>query len=1232
MGFQWTPEQEKVITLRDRNLLVSAAAGSGKTAVLVERICRRVMDREHPCNIDELLVVTFTKAAAAEMRGRIAESLERRLEAEPDNTHLQKQVVLSRNAQITTIDGFCLNLLKEHFYLLDMEPGFQVMDENEKKLLMEDVFNQVVNEYYKQRTPEFISFVENYCTGKKDEELAQFVFSMYQNATSHPWPKKWLRECVEGYQDEGIEEHPLICAVLQETKQILQNLVDELAEMNGEVATIPELEKLYLDLTKIKEDILELKKKETFADLGKGIRDFTFVNMPRISSKDEAVLEVKEAAKEIRERTKKQIQGLAAGYFSTKAENLGLEGKRIYPMIKVLCDLTENFMDAFDVAKRKKNRVDFNDVEHLALSILIDEVGTETTFAEEYKKQYKEIMIDEYQDSNLLQEYILTAISTCSEGKNNLFMVGDVKQSIYRFRLARPDMFVEKYNRYTLQDSQEQKILLDANFRSRAQVLEFANDVFGSLMQADLGDIAYDEAATLKVGAQYLKEEEERFRAEVLLVDGESFEDTEYTKEKAESLAIAARILKEVREGIVTDKVTGELRPTRYEDIVVLSRSTVWWDTLKEVLSGQGIPAIITGNTGYFDSIEIITILAFLQVVDNRMQDIPLVTVLTSSIGGLDKEALAIIKNKYPSEKFCKACVLFSQDDGNVKNKDEEQIKTKLNKLFRLVDDFKRRAGYEPVYELLEEIYEETGFYYQMGVLSQGNVRMQNLDMLIEKAYNFENSSYHGLYHFLRYISKIRKYEIDFPISGDNMDLNAVRIMTIHKSKGLEFPVVIVSALSRQFNTSDTKARLITHPEYGAAMEIADGIRRTRRQGFFKQAMKGMVHKENLAEEIRVLYVALTRAKEKLILTGTVKNKESVEEIFKNYEKKTRTLSYTDKLRGRSYLDWILKILASLRKKYDIQITDYQKLNLELTIQTLNKVDNEPWFLIKENELFKDQKEKPDGEDECAKKEIIDDIQQQFSFVYSYEDARKVPLKMSVSDIKHHVMEEIFLAEENKVEEIVPEFLVEEKEKRIPVFLKGEITPEENPGALRGTAFHRVMECIRFEEDKWIELGKRDTRKDLDEEIRSELDRQLSEGLITPEIANLIYIGKISNFILSPLFAELHEAAKVGTLKKEQPFVMGISPAEAGIELPQQMKEQPTVLVQGIIDVFYEKDGKITLLDYKTDKVKTGEELILRYKKQMELYKDAICRATGKEVDRIVLYSFSLEETIDVKL
>ncbi len=1230
MGFNWTAEQEKVITLRDRNLLVSAAAGSGKTAVLVERICMRVMDREHPCNIDELLVVTFTKAAAAEMRGRIADSLEKRLEADPENTHLQKQVVLSRNAQITTIDGFCLNLLKEHFYLLDMEPGFQVMDENEKKLLMEDVFNQVVNEYYKKRTPEFISFVENYCTGKKDEELAEFVFSMYQNASSHPWPKHWLKECIEGYQDESVENHPLLHAVWQETKQILQDLADELAEINDEVATIPELEKLYLDLTNIREDVLAVRNKETFAELGEAVRNFNFATMPRISSKDESVLEVKEAAKKVRDLTKKQIQGLAAGYFSSKAENLVTEEKLAYPMMKVLCDLTMSFMDAFGEAKRKKNRVDFNDVEHLALSILVDQEGRETAFARECQKQYKEIMIDEYQDSNLLQEYILTAISTCSEGKNNIFMVGDVKQSIYRFRLARPDMFVDKYNRYTLENSKEQKVLLDANFRSRFQVLDFSNDVFRSLMQADLGDISYDKAAELKIGARYSEEEKERFKTEVLLVDEASFEETDYTKEKAESLAIAARILKEVREGMVTDKETGKLRPARFEDIVVLSRSTVWWDTLKEVLAQQNIPAIITGNTGYFDSIEIITILAFLQVIDNRMQDIPLVTVLTSPIGGLNKEDLAVIKNKYPREKYCKACVLFSEEEENGLNSRRKEIKSKLNKIFGLIDDLKRRAGYEPVYELLEEIYEETGFYYQMGVLPQGHIRMQNLDMLIEKAYSFENSSYHGLYHFLRYISKIRKYEIDFPISGDNLDLNAVRIMTIHKSKGLEFPVVIVSALSRQFNTSDTKARLITHPEYGAALEITDGIRRTRRQGFFKQAMKGMVHKENLAEEIRVLYVALTRAKEQLILTGVVKNQDAVEEVFRSYEHKSGVLSYTDKLRGKSYLEWLLKILAPLQNKYDIQLTTFDKLNEELIIEKMIKTDKTPWFI--EGDNGNSNKEYPVKADKAVVDEMQKDIKQQFSYIYAYEDARRVPLKMSVSDIKHHVMEEIFLTDENRVEEIVPEFLVEDKEKRVPVFLQGEAAPDENPGALRGTAFHRVMECMRFEENKWIELGSRETRKDLDAEVLAELERQLSEGLITPEIARLIYIGKISNFITSSLFAELHEAAQKGLLRKEQPFVMGISPFEAGIELPETVKEQPTVLVQGIIDVFYEKEGKITLLDYKTDKVKTGEELILRYKKQMELYKEAIMRATGKEVNRIVLYSFSLEETIDVEV
>ena len=850
--------------------------------------------------------------------------------------------------------------------------------------------------------------------------------------------------------------------------------------------------------------------------------------------------------------------------------------------------------------------------------------GEVTPVAVECQKQFKEIMIDEYQDSNLLQEYILTAISTCGSGNNNIFMVGDVKQSIYRFRLARPDMFVEKYNRYTLEPSKEQKILLDKNFRSRTEVLDFSNDVFRSLMQADFGDIAYDSHAELKCGADYPAAEGDAFKAELLLVDEATFDKKEYAKEKAEALAIAARILKEVREGMVTDKVTKKLRPTRFSDIVVLSRSTVWWDTLKEVLAQQKIPAIITGNAGYFDSLEIIVILAFLQVLDNRMQDVPLTTVLTSCLGGLEKEELAVIKSKYPNVQFSKACILFAKESDQILNVEECEIKSKLNKVFSIIDEFKHRSTYKPVHELLEDIYEETDFYYQMGVLPQGNIRMQNLDVLIEKAYVFENSSYHGLYHFLRYMGKIQKYEIDFPISGDSVDLNAVRIMTIHKSKGLEFPVVIVSALSRQFNMMDTRARLVTHPEYGAALELTDGFKRIRRQGFFKQAIKAMVKKENLAEEIRVLYVALTRAKEKLILMGMIKKRDHAEAELESYERKTKPLTYTDKVQGVSYMDWLLKAVAPLQRKYIVKFWEFDKLNRDLIIEKAISTEQLPWFL--------NMKKQPEKEDVSTQiSTLSEEIHKQFSFVYPYEEAGKVPLKMSVSDIKHHVMEQIFLTDENKVEEIVPDFLVEEREKKVPQFIRTSTEKKENPGALRGTAFHRVLECMDFSDKRWMDLAQYDSRDKLDEAVEAELSRQLTEGLITQDMAERIYIGKISNFIQSPLFAQLHEAAKNQMLRKEQPFVMGITAKEAGMDLEQECI-QPTVLVQGIIDVFYEENGKITLLDYKTDKVQSGEELILRYKKQMELYSEAIFRATGKAVERIVLYSFSLEETIDVKL
>lgn len=1213
MDVKWTSEQKKVIDLRDRDILVSAAAGSGKTAVLVERIVNRICVDNPPVDIDRMLVVTFTKAAAAEMRERVSRAIDSLKEQKPDDENLQRQSTLVHNALITTIDSFCLFVVQNNFAQLDLDPDFRIGDQAELKLMLKDALAQVFEDNYAREDNEaFINLIDTYSKGRNDSAVRQMVEDIYYKAGSSSWPRKWMNSLLRLYDIKSakqLEDSEIIKEIVDYSRVLLEEAVQELTMAKDLASATPGIEKYALTLT---EDIA----------LFDGITDVTgYVGMQEFLNKISfgriAVIrkfdgdeKKKERVKSMRDAAKKTVDGIKQKYFGMSTKLMYEQLERQRPFVKELIRLSLEFYDAMEAVKTRKRVFDFSDIEHFALRILVDEQTLEPTeTAREFSKHFEEIMIDEYQDSNQVQEDILTAISREHQGVGNMFMVGDVKQSIYRFRMARPELFMEKYNTYTSDDSGHQRIDLHKNFRSRDEVLDFTNDIFYKIMAADLGNVQYDDDAALYPGASY---PEETMRPELLLVDykdeelSEIIEDEDGDKVQIEALLIANRIRSLMENGMVTDKKTGQLRAVQYRDIVILSRSVATWgNTVAAVLKDCDIPAHVESNTGYFSSYEIQVILSMLRILDNPLQDIPMAAVLASPIVGMDDEELAQIRSAFKGVSFAQAALsAMAGEDGY----EDEKLKA-----FALVFERLRGAVADtPIHELLYMMLDETGFYRYASAMPAGKRRRQNIDMLIEMAAAYEKTSYKGLFHFVRYIDIQQKYEIDYgeaDTAGENDDV--VRIMTIHKSKGLEFPVVFVSGLGKGFNTQDTKSDLVIHEKLGLGLVEKTKSPRTKRPSLIRNEIESRIKRENLGEELRVLYVALTRAKEKIILTGGLSNAQKSFEKYRGNVNANQPISFGQREGAGCYLDWIIPAMLSYPDKYTVSTVDAAEFAAR-TAMDMAANDISKMQLVKQISRA----------DETKVKKLTEG----FDFEYAYASDITKKSKYSVSELKHDSMVEKYDSTEREAER--PKFLLEEKETYVPDFARdddeaGGASNESkepknaagvNQGALRGTAVHRVMECLDFKS-----LCDIDTKDHVAVSafVKKSMDEMLKKGLITDDMYRLTRPKLIEQFISSDVAARMAQADKRGDLYKEKPFVM----------------DYEGVLVQGIIDVFWLENDKIVLLDYKTDRVNAAKELIDRYSTQLKLYADALGRifsTDGKSIqaDERLIYSFSLQQTI----
>ena len=1258
MAVKFTAEQQKVIDLQGCNILVSAAAGSGKTAVLTERIVKKVCDERHPVDIDRLLIVTFTNAAAAEMRERIGAGIAARLAENPGSGHIQRQATLLHNAQITTIDSFCLFLLRNHFNEIGLDPAFRIADEGEIRLMQQDVLKELLEDAYAAGEESFHRCVEYFCPGGRESALEQHILKLSRYADSFPWPEEWLEERKRDYEDADVE-------AVNGSRYGRYLIAHLQAMVRGWVQKLERVQRLclepdgpYMFGELVEKEILALEELEGCQSLEAFAARLPAVNFGRLSSKkDGSVSPVKrELAGELRAEVKKSVQGMAEKFFKTPLELAVKQGLECREPVSALIGLVLDFYRRMAEKKREKKVIDFSDMEHFALNILLTRQEGKVVpsrVALEYRQHFAEILIDEYQDSNLVQEYLLKAVSGEEEGQFNRFMVGDVKQSIYKFRLARPELFLEKYHGYTPclpeeeSDSVEggscQRIDLARNFRSRRQVVDAVNDVFSRLMSTEAGGIAYDERAALYPGAVY--PENTGNESEFLLIEKPS-KDSELNEKQAEARAIAAKI-KELRTGFtVTDRAGGELRPVRYSDMVILLRTNSGWDEeFKAVLEEEGIPVYITSRTGYFGASEVQELLQVLRVLDNPRQDIPLFGMMKSVFGGFTEEEIALIRSRrrdctlyeaaaeygtvqpvrelvFPEEagrgepellaaeypgrqsgepgeeaawsehsadgaKHSADGAKHSADGAEEMQPPKDSLCEKTARFLTMLEEYRRCTVYMPVRELLTKLVTDFDYLNYVTALPAGGKRRANVEMLFARASDFEKTSYFGLFHFVRYMEQLEKYDVDYG-EAELLDENAdvVRIMSIHRSKGLEFPVTFVCGLSKRFNMQDANQSLILDMDFGLATDYVDPGKRVRNKTLRRNVLSRKLREDSLAEELRVLYVALTRAREKLILTATLENAAERWEIMR--ENAGQRLLYPDFMESGGYLEFLLPILG--------------QTSFQVTVLGEEELIREEW---KEQFELHDRRQLLEEAERFGDSEALKALQERLGARYAYENLAGLYTKTTVSELKIAAMAD-------KDEAAFHTFEAKEIQPYIPSFRREE---EKVSGTVRGNAYHRVMELLNLSDLLKKPEGMRE------EYLKEFLQKETESRRLKQEYAQAVNGKKLLRFLESDLAGRMGRAQEAGRLYREQPFVMGVEASRLGAEFPGGEH----VLIQGIIDVFFEEEDGLVLLDYKTDSVSSMKELWNRYETQLDYYGEALERLMGRPVKEKILYSFHLE-------
>lgn len=1346
MANRWTPEQLEAITQRDCNLLVAAAAGAGKTAVLVERIIRKITDDEKPVDIDKLLVVTFTNAAATEMRERIGNALSDALEANPSSVNLQKQMTLLDRASIMTLHSFCLEVIKSNFHRIDLDPLFRISDETESTLMKLDALEELFEEKYENEEPnsEFFKLVDSYGRGRDDNTLREIILTLHRFTRSHPWPEQWLAHQAEAYNlaaSACLSSTPWARVLLKSAAAELQGLtalLEKAASLASRAQGLqPYCGVLEADLEKLNE-LLRLcetansdpavhssDKAPVNANQVDPIWDalyaafssFEPARLPRCGK--DADTSAQDEVKAARNQMKEKIKKLLESGFNTTSSEIKADLIKIYPQLKYLSQMVSEFELLYQKKKKSKGLLDFNDLEHYCLNILIAD-DCPTAVAESLRERYDELLVDEYQDSNLIQELILGTVSGNQTGRHNIFMVGDVKQSIYRFRQAKPELFLSKYSTYPHECGHEDRVIqLYKNFRSRAEVINGANFIFRQIMSAQVGELNYTQEEYLNSGAEFIAPEDPCSvggAIEVHILDVTSAEteiipataasigmgddtsasrqmpgssgkeipgsgdnhmpdnsgsqmtgssgsqmtgssgrqstgqatgqpidpDTEEFSEGAEgeeesldNIQSEARIVgKRIRSLIsqvsgsfnVYDKKKSKYRPAEYRDIVILMRATRnWADIFTEELAAMGIPAYADAGLGYFKTVEVETMLALLQIIDNPLQDIPMLAVLRSPIGGFSADELSDIRLADRSALFQDAMKTFAAQNNE---QQENIVQVKTAAFLCKLDKWRVIAQYTPTDELVWQLLTETGYYSYVGILPGGPERQANLRMLFERAKQYEETSYRGLFNFISFINKLKSGGGDMgsaKILGEND--NVIRIMSIHKSKGLEFPIVIVAGCGKKFNMLDLNAGILLHQELGYGPDLVDLERRTITSVMPKYAIRQKMKLETLSEEMRILYVAFTRAKEKLIITGSVRDaQKTCSKWCAAADTSEDKLPFYEMLQASNYLDWIGPALVRHEASQVLRNSAGPNVGSRIFSNELSCWDIKLWGIgatsvkkeaaaAEENvrRWLKDNKSDDGGSTDFISEQIV----RMLEWKYPFGHLTAMPAKVSVTELKRRFMQE------DQSDSAIP--FTQPLATR-PLFMEKE---KGFSAARKGTIMHFVMQHLDLKKLMNVtRIGDSEEKnKVLTKEIQLQIASMVVKEQLTEQEAEAVHSNEIAAFFSTTAGSRMLNTAIV---HRETAFTIEMKCREVIKDLPAGFGDSEMMLLQGVIDCWFETEEGLVLLDYKTDYVPAGgaDKMRQRYRVQLDYYVKALERITGQKVTEKFLYLFHTNELL----
>ncbi|WP_156288828.1 helicase-exonuclease AddAB subunit AddA [Oceanobacillus salinisoli] len=1237
----WTKDQEEAIYTDGSDILVAAAAGSGKTAVLVERIIQKLLKRDKPVDIDSLLVVTFTNAAAQEMRNRVGAALEKALEQNPTSVHLKKQLSLLQRASISTLHSFCLDVVRKYAYLLDIDPAFRIADDMEADLMKQEVMDDLFEEWYGlegEEQEKFFAVVDRFSSDRSDVEVEEVILDLYTFAIQNPWPALWLDSLVESYKiPEDFREEDLTWLNLM--KREVKNQFSAMEqEMNLALDITRESDGPYQYAETIDADLMLLQEAKQFLDSWDGLQGFIqnnkFSSLSR--KKQDCDESKKEKVKKLRDSYKDRWKEMKEKWFSRDLANHVEDMRELAPVIKQLTELVKQFDAKFTEQKREKALVDFSDLEHYCLQLLLDESSTPeelipSSVAIQFQKQFSEVLVDEYQDTNLVQETILSLVSD-QTGTGNRFMVGDVKQSIYRFRHAEPSLFIQKYKQFANEESVGRRIDLARNFRSREQVLIGANYIFRQILDETLGEIDYDDKAELIYGNKTYDEYDfPEPNPELVIIDrdkeeekdedteaAENFQDLE--KAEIEARAYAQKIKAWIghEEGKkplqVFDKSTGMQRDIQYRDIVILLRSMTWAPTIVDELKNQGIPVYAELSSGYFEAVEVKVMISLLKAIDNPRQDIPLASVLKSPIVGLTEDELARVRLADKHHCYYDALKQY-------KRQYSDETTEKVSHFLEQLNQFRLASRQGALSELIWDIYQETGYYDFVGGMPGGRQRQANLRALYDRARGYESTSFRGLFRFLRFIERMEERGDDLGAARALSEQeDVVRIMTIHKSKGLEFPVVMMGAMDKQFNMQDLNQKYLLHKDLGFASKYIDPVKRITYPTLFYHALRSEQKRELLAEEMRVLYVALTRAKEKLVMVGNVASFE------KKLEKWQKMMDHSEwilpayfRMEAKSYLDWVGPALmrhqdsSSLHSNEvkdvvlkDIQI-DPSKWDISIVhaseYTNLEQSSTETDLRLREKIVQWKPVEVEDGE-------WKDEVEKRLSYEYPYQQAAYSRAKQSVTEIKRQRE----IKDEYSADQLVKPF-------KPPIVKRPNFMQKEKvvTAAEKGTAMHTVMQHLPLS-------------KPLDHSgIHEQIEVLVEKEILTRQEADIIDIPAIVRFFETDIAVHLMEQAVA--VQREVPFSLTLPASEV---YATWSGAEERVLIQGVIDCLVPWEDGWMIVDYKTDAITEGvsdslkRKLLKRYETQMDLYRHAIEEIWKQPVNETYLYFFSKQLLVKV--